>query len=438
MHNKRVAAMCSASRVSTSNTFPMIRSMRIVPRFEPAILFMRTVRFIGLLLASAVGAASAAAQTASFKEKEVVEASSSYGSVFWMIFIVLLGLGGAYFLWSRSRKAIEEPTDENRYREYYRDIDLEVADVDGDQELEWLRQAKRSARATKKTAAKRPARPAKVSTETSKSGLTGDLNFDTRIFQEKMRMLQYAQLPINSFTQLSPSKTFEPLTLSNDGALLSAIEQANEEYEEDEAVRELAVRILAAFRTLNSVEALAQIALYDLSANLRSKAVSILTDFDHESVFETILLACADPTREVRAAAARGLFRLNFDRADAWKRIIETGDEFRMTHAARAACEAGIAQKSFERLVHDDMKIAYEAFALVSLLIKAGETKHLFEALGDHKDERVKFALLHVIKVTGDPRTLSGLSELRTNNHFSVDVVNRMNDVVSSVERVAA
>lgn len=68
----------------------------------------------------------------------------------------------------------------------------------------------------------------------------------------------------------------------------------------------------------------------DLSSNLASKAVATLTDFDHESVFEAILLACADPTREVRAAAARGLFRLNFDRADAWKRIIESNDEFRI------------------------------------------------------------------------------------------------------------
>ena len=86
-------------------------------------------------------------------------------------------------------------------------------------------------------------------------------------------------------------------------------------------------------------------------------------------------MACADPTREVRAAAARGLFRLNFDRADAWKRIIETRDEFRMSHAARAATEAGIVAKSFDRLIHEDLKVAYEAFALVTLLIRSGETR---------------------------------------------------------------
>jgi len=58
-------------------------------------------------------------------------------------------------------------------------------------------------------------------------------------------------------------------------SLLNAIEQANDEYEDDESVRDLAVRILMAFRTRNSVEALAQIALYDLSSNLRQSGFDI-------------------------------------------------------------------------------------------------------------------------------------------------------------------
>lgn len=249
--------------------------------------------------------------------------------------------------------------------------------------------------------------------------------------------MQYTQLPINSFSQLAPAKSYSPLALSDDPSLLTAIEQANEEFEEDEAVRELAVRILTAFRTRNSVDALSQIALYDLSSNLRSKAVTTLADFDHESVFETILLACADPTREVRAAAARGLFRLGFDRAHAWKRIIEANDDYRMSHAARAAIEAGIVTKSFERLVHEDVKIAYEAFALVSLLIKAGETSLIFEAIREHKDERVKYALLHVLKVQRDERTLDGLNKLRMGSSWPADISDRIRDAVKSVEAVS-
>jgi hypothetical protein len=179
---------------------------------------------------------------------------------------------------------------------------------------------------------------------------------------------------------------------------------------------------------------MSQIALYDLSANLRSKAVATLTDFDHESVFESILLACADPTREVRAAAARGLFKLNFDRANAWKRIIETNDDFRKSHAARAALEAGIVIKSFDRLVHEDRKVAYEAFCLVSLLISSGETDAIFSAIRTHKDERVRFALLHVLQVNRDPKTLEELMTLSLDPELPMDVGERVKAAIESFE----
>jgi len=38
-------------------------------------------------------------------------------------------------------------------------------------------------------------------------------------------------------------------------------------------------------------------------------------------------MGLSDETREVRAAAARSLSRLSFDRADAYVRVIESGDE---------------------------------------------------------------------------------------------------------------
>ena len=190
---------------------------------------------------------------------------------------------------------------------------------------------------------------------------------------------------------------------------MSAIEQVQDEYEEDEEVRDLSLRILAAFKTRNSIEALSQIALYDLSSNLRSKAVTTLTEFDHESVFEPILLACADPTREVRAAAARGLFRLSFDRADAWTRIAETSDEFKNPTIGTRSDRSGFGQTSFERLAAHDIKSAYEAFTLMALLIKAGETEKVFDALENNSDANVRKAILHIIKITKEQMGVDGL-----------------------------
>ena len=381
-----------------------------------------------------------AADSSTQAEKAALEAAGGgwwYGIV---AIIAAIGLGVAFLFWRKSRKNSAQPefNYEARYRNNYNNESYDMEGVDAEKELEWLRKAKKASAKSKVTyAPKTGAQTARVSGAV-KSDKPNDPNFDTKTFQDKMRKLQYAQLPINSFDKLSPSKRYEPLPLSDDPSLINAIEQANEEFEEDETVRDLAVRILTAFRTRNSVESLSQIALYDLSSNLRSKAVSTLTDFDHESVFEAILLACADPTREVRAAAARGLFRLNFDRADAWKRIIETSDEFRMSHAARAATESGIVEKSFDRLVHDDMKVAYEAFALVTLLIRSGETQELFEAIKTHKDERVRFALLHVLKVQRDERTLDALVSMQKDSSYPTDVAERIRDVVNSSETVMA
>jgi hypothetical protein len=393
----------------------------------------RTFSLFSRIFASSIISAAAAANAYAQSGASAGESSS-----FWFygfIFLLIGGIGAGYFFWRRSQNASEQAKYNYNNRSNLYDSNsgsYEVESVDAAMELEWLRQAKKPGSKSAKAGSAARRVPAGASVKTQEIGI------DTRAFQEKMRKLQYAGLPINSFSQLAPAKNYQPLPISEDPALLNAIEQANEEFEEDEAFRDLAIRILAAFRSRNSVDALSQIALYDLSANLRSKAVTTLADFDHESVFETILLACADPTREVRAAAARGLFRLNFDRAHAWKRIIEANDEYRMSSAARAAIESGIVVKSLDRLVHEDLKIAYEAFALVSLLICAGETAEIFDALRNHKDERVKYALLHVLKVNRDERTLLPLNQLRAERSWPSDIADRMRETINSFETVAA
>lgn len=359
------------------------------------------------------------------------------------LYIVLVAViaAVAIFFWVKSKKV--PPTQSqydytNRVQNYSSAGNYDDG-VDAEKELEWFRKAKKSApKAERKAAAVERRSEPRTGPRLVRTANGDDLHMNAKAYQEKMKKLQYAQLPINSFLQLADPKVFDLLPLSSDPALLSAIEQTNEEFEEDEAVRELALRILTQFKNRNSVEALAQIALYDLSSNLRSKAVTTLTEFDHESVFETILLACADPTREVRAAAARGLFRLSFDRADAWKRIISTHDEFRMSHAARAATESGIVVKSFDRLLHDDMKISYEAFALLGLLIKAGETKQIFEAIRDSKDERIKYALLHVLSVVRDDRALRELNKLRIDSTIPESIAAKVKEAVENYHPVMA
>ncbi|MBC7900669.1 MAG: HEAT repeat domain-containing protein [Saprospiraceae bacterium] len=285
----------------------------------------------------------------------------------------------------------------------------------------------------------RPARPKKLSEayQHSSPAKSPDLSVNESALKNLVQNPAFARFPVSTFLVIKNADHFEPLPFSHDPGLLTAIEETQEDFEDDAEIRDLSLRILAGTKASNSAEALSQIALYDFSAALRSKAVSTLAEFDHESVFETIVLACADPTREVRAAAARGLFRLSFDRADAWTRIAESKDESGMRQLARAAIEAGLAERSLERLIHLDDNVAYEAFALIALLIKARETELLFAALAEHKDDNVKLAILHVIEVAGEPSTVERLEDLAGQNLLSPQISERVRKVLESFAGLA-
>jgi len=362
-----------------------------------------------------------------------------------MLFVLILGLAGAVFWMIKTKKAEKEALasiskkeklmSENNAWDANSSLDL-------DKEMEWYRRHKKSMGSKSKKPAKKNFaeqlpktnnifnRPAESEDDVLEISLDGAENFS--------KIDKPAQFPVFRIQKLELARPFSQLTLSNDEDLMSAIEQAHDEFEEDEEIRDLAVRILTRFKTRNSIEALGQVALYDLSSNLRSKAVSVLADFDHESVFETILLCCADPTREVRAAAARGLFRLSFDRADAWTRIAETNDDFKMRQAALAAKEADLLKRSFDRLVHHDQKIAYEAVALLALMIRAGETDEIFSALHTHHDSNVKLALVHVIGLAKREETLSQLSEIIEKSTISKELKDKIDEVIRSFELIPA
>lgn len=247
-----------------------------------------------------------------------------------------------------------------------------------------------------------------------------------------------SRLPVSTMLGLNLPAAYPELEDSDDEMLLDAIEQVNEDESADAELRSLAMRVLARFRNHNAVEVLSQIALYDLSVNLRSKAVATLADFDHESVFETVVLSCADPSREVRAAGARALFRLSFDRADAWTRIVMNQDDLHARQFARAAVEAGLAERSFDRLIHRDEKAAYEAFALMFLLVKTGETEKIFEAIGEHRELKIRAALLHVLRVANVPDVAEGLNKVIASYPLPLEISATAREVADKYAAVRA
>lgn len=360
----------------------------------------------------------------------------------WYVMMIVLfgGLGGTIYWYFKDKKAKAEQAELEKTSK--KKMSASMEDVDFDSELEWYRKNKKivdkNARKKIKPAARLEKSPAKAKIINIKNDDLEQESVSDEEFNKRLEKLQFVQLTVSRFDRLEPSKPFAQLPVSNDEALISAIEQTQDEYEEDENVRDLAVRILARFKTKNSVEALSQVALYDLSSHLRSKAIGILSDFDHESVFETLLLSCADPTREVKAAAARGLFRLSFDRADCWMRIAESDNEFRMRHAARAAIAGELVQRSFDRIVHNDKKIVSDIVALIYLLVKAGESEEIFDALENHKNPNVRKAILHVLRISKEHKALDGLYHLLEKGNLSEDTREEIDKLVEEIGLVAA
>lgn len=210
--------------------------------------------------------------------------------------------------------------------------------------------------------------------------------------------------------ELESLMSFEDLPAGNEEAGIT--EALTRLEDSDESVRAQAVRELAAHPVQRSVMALSKMALTDPDSAIRSAAVTGLGAIDHESVFATVLIALADDSREVRAAAARTLTGLHFDRADAYVRVMETSDADTLQDVARACVKTGIAGQATDRLASEDRHQAYEAFSLFSLLARANETEPIIDVIKNHKDEEVQLCAVRVLNVAAQPDLAPKLREL--------------------------
>lgn len=225
---------------------------------------------------------------------------------------------------------------------------------------------------------------------------------------------------IEQITHLEPLSSVEELPQDSDDENLASalISLASSDVHE----RAEALKTLAQFKVQRSVAAITEVARQDSEPNLRSLAIASLGAMDHESVFPAILIGMADDTREVRASAARALNRLSFDRADAYVRVVETGDEETVRGVARACIQAGIVSQNLDRLDSSDHRQAYETFALICLLAKAKMSDPILDAIAGHQTFAVRLKVVHLLACTGQPETFEQLRELAVRDGVSEEV----------------
>lgn len=207
--------------------------------------------------------------------------------------------------------------------------------------------------------------------------------------------------------------------------------------ETDVEARVSAARRLAQYPVQRSVEALTLIVENDDEAVVRAAAVTSLGEIAHESVFAPIIMAFGDDAREVRAAAARALSRMDFDRGEAYVRLIETADAGHLRKVAQSCVKAGMASQAIERLISEDRRLAYEAFSLLSLLVKGGELDPLVNAVCEHNELNVRLAVIRLLGTSGEAEVATTLRHLAVREGLPEKVRSSIMEVVYKMDQVA-
>lgn len=210
---------------------------------------------------------------------------------------------------------------------------------------------------------------------------------------------------------------------------LAGLQDANAE------VRASAARRLAQFQVQRSVEALTLVAANDTEATVRAAAVTSLGEIEHESVFAPVMVAFADDAREVRAAAARSLSRMNFDRGEAYVRLIETADADTLRKVAQSCTKAGMVTQAIDRLISEDRRLAYEAFSLLSLLAKSGETEPLIDAISSHPEVNIRLAVVRLVGTSSRPEAANLLRHLAVRDGLPEKVRSALMEVVYKIDQ---
>lgn len=223
--------------------------------------------------------------------------------------------------------------------------------------------------------------------------LTWDSAFASRTFADAGEAEEFD----GDVAMRGPAEEFEALPeWIEDETLQGALERLQNA---DVESRVHSAQQLAQFQVRRAVEALTAMARHDSESAVRSAAVTSLGLINHESVFAPVIVALADDAREVRAAAARALSRLSFDRADAYVRVLESADGEALAEVAEACVKAGLAAQAINRLASEDRRQAYEAFSLLSLCAKAGQTQPILDTVECHRDIEVRLACIRLLRL---------------------------------------
>jgi hypothetical protein len=137
----------------------------------------------------------------------------------------------------------------------------------------------------------------------------------------------------------------------------------------------------------------------------------------------------------VRAAAARSLTHLNFERLDAFIRVLETEDEELQSVVAKACIKSGIVSQAVDRLANSDRRQGFETFSIISLLAKAKITEPIVDVIANHPNFDVRLATLRLLANTGEAHIFEEFRQLSLQEGLPEEIRNTLLEAMYQLDQ---
>ncbi|MFS8085675.1 MAG: HEAT repeat domain-containing protein, partial [Acidobacteriota bacterium] len=154
----------------------------------------------------------------------------------------------------------------------------------------------------------------------------------------------------------------------------------------------------------------------------RAAAVASLPQVGGEDAFNQISDAFDDPSVEVRSAAAIAMFEFQEDRAAAFTRALREGTPERRRKIGSAIASSGLADDAIRNLTGESRDKTYDAFSLLFLMSKAGETQPLMRAIESDPNLDVRLAVVKLLTLSGQPDILTAFRRMAVRGSLPPEV----------------
>ncbi len=240
------------------------------------------------------------------------------------------------------------------------------------------------------------------------------VSFDAEV-EEQAPAAWSPSVDVNAATLIEETtKGLEPSTVQPVEAIVEAAPVVMAEKELDLAGAEE--------ERLSIIPKAIQLRLESDDASERAASVLALAHLNTDEAFQQICSAFDDNAPEVREAAARALYSLADDRADSFTRALREAPTERRRYIGAAISSSGLADEAVSNLTGESRDKTYDAFSLLFLMAKAGETVPLIHAIETHPDSEVRLAVVKLLALSGQHEILPSFRRLAVRGSLPTEV----------------